>query len=405
MHYFSKLMRIATKTVHKLNGAIHESSIRRNLNKTNPPFGETCDFVVFFADPLEQIYQVTQWIKPLESLSSSEQTVGFVVADPFVARELAMQTRLPIFLTRSMESYENFVLEREVRGVFYVNNSQANFTALRITSPTHIHLNHGESDKVSMVSNQLKAYDFAFVAGDAAVERIKSAIRRFNADRLYTIGRPQLDNQPSNPAQRNASRIEVLYAPTWEGDSRHMAYGSLPSMGAAIIEELLNDTRFTVVFRPHPKSGTWSKETRKALNHLENRISKASALDPVAGHRTDRTTDATAAMFNSDVVIGDNSAMTMDAVGLNKPILLSMSEAMRLQSATSTSTQRTVEALRHIGPENTGRIADLVVEVAAAPIPPSQLVLRDRVFGSESLGTGTERFIRAAKLAIEDTAG
>ncbi|MFF5790467.1 CDP-glycerol glycerophosphotransferase family protein [Paeniglutamicibacter sp. NPDC012692] len=404
MHYFSKLMRIATMTARKVNGSIHESSIRRNLNRTSLPFGETCDFVVYFADPLEQIYQVTQWIKPLESLSSNAQTVGFVIADPFVARELAKQTSLPIFLTRSMESYENFVLERRVRGVFYVNNSQANFTALRITSPTHIHLNHGESDKISMVSNQLKAYDFAFVAGDAAVERIRSSIRRFDTNRLATIGRPQLDSRLENPTQRNTSRIEVLYAPTWEGDSRHMAYGSLPSIGPAVIEELLSDKRFTVVFRPHPKSGTWSKETRKALNHVEDRVSKAAALDPLAGHRTDRTSDATAAMLNSDVIIADNSAMTMDAVGLDKPVLLSMSDAMRRQSRNSPSTQKTVEALRHIGPENVGKIAELVAEVAAAPIPQGQAALRERVFGAESLGTGTERFIRAAKQAIEDPA-
>src|SRR5699024_12884563 len=31
-----------------------------------------------------------------------------------------------------------------------------------------IHLSHGESEKVSMISNQLKAYDWVFTAGPAA---------------------------------------------------------------------------------------------------------------------------------------------------------------------------------------------------------------------------------------------
>ncbi|MGL3806098.1 CDP-glycerol glycerophosphotransferase family protein [Paeniglutamicibacter sp. R2-26] len=338
----------------------------------------------------------------MEALAKSGLEVGYVVADPFVARTLSERTYLPVLLTRSMESYEDFILARNVRAVFYVNNSQANFTALRVTSPIHIHLNHGESDKVSMVSNQLKAYDFAFVAGDAAVARILSVVRRFDRERLFTIGRPQLDDFP-DIIQPTGLRIRVLYAPTWEGDSRQMAYSSLPNIGMAIVEELLNDNRFTVVFRPHPKSGTWSRETLEALKKIESRIANAAARNPEAGHRTDKSTNATAAIVSSDVVVADNSAMTMDAVGLDKPVILSTSDSVLRQSERSKSLRMTISALRQVSPDEIGNIADLVYEAATGPIPSAQTVFRDFVFGAPSLGTGTERFIEATKKAISES--
>ena len=93
---------------------------------------------------------------------------------------------------------------------------------------------------------------------------------------------------------------------------------------------------------------------REALNRVEKKISKASELDPSAGHRTDRSHDATAAMVHSDVIIADNSAMTMDAVGLDKPVLLSMSEAMRLQSLQSLDSKDHRSAQAHCAGEHRG---------------------------------------------------
>ena len=253
MSHFISFARAASSSLRKLRGIAFEQPVRRQLEKTSTPFNGTCSFVVFFADPVAQIYQLSQWIRPLEALADHHQTVGFVVMDPFVAKELAARTRLPILLTRSMEVFQDFLSKKQVKTVFYVNNSQANFTALRNTLPMHIHLNHGESDKVSMVSNQLKAYDFAFVAGDAAVQRIQSVVRRFDAQHLVKIGRPQIDPWGIEATSTKSDRIVILYAPTWEGDSRQMAYSSLLGIGVDLIAELLSDKRFTVHRSTAPK--------------------------------------------------------------------------------------------------------------------------------------------------------
>ena len=77
--------------------------------------------------------------------------------------------------------------------VLYVNQNVSNFDVLAYARPQHVFLSHGESDKVYMVSNQAKAYDLTFVAGQAAVDRYRAALHDFDTDaKLRVIGRPQL---------------------------------------------------------------------------------------------------------------------------------------------------------------------------------------------------------------------
>ena len=66
------------------------------------------------------------------------------------------------------------------KAIIYPNNGLRNFQSLIWAEAVHIHVNHGESDKVSMVSNQAKAYDKVFVAGEAAVRRHRAALVDFD---------------------------------------------------------------------------------------------------------------------------------------------------------------------------------------------------------------------------------
>src|SRR5699024_9097894 len=126
-----------------------------------------------------------------------------------------------------------FMAQPDLRIVLYVNQSMKNFQALRHPGPAHIHLSHGESEKISMISNQLKAYDWVFTAGPAARERIAHQLIGMPETRMMDIGRPQLDEArrlpaawTSSRAARGAGRV-VFVAATWEGDSPEMAYGTV----------------------------------------------------------------------------------------------------------------------------------------------------------------------------------
>ena len=108
----------------------------------------------------------------------------------------------------------------------------------------HAYLGHGESDKAASASNQVKAYDFVLLPGEAGQGTVApqpAALRRRRARRL--VGRPQLDGAATRPTAadrgRRRPRPTVLYAPTWEGAQPSMAYSSVVSHGEPLLRSLL----------------------------------------------------------------------------------------------------------------------------------------------------------------------
>lgn len=165
---------------------------------------------------------------------------------------------LPAIILANYSRLDDLLSGSEVKLALYVNHNPQNFSALRFTSLAHVYLSHGESDKGIMVSNQFKAYDFWFVAGQAAIERISHFTMFYDvASRCLPIGRPQLDfDRPQAPPSGSRSgRPTVLYAPTWEGAQPSLAYGSLPTHGVPLVQALLASGRFAVAYRPHPLTG------------------------------------------------------------------------------------------------------------------------------------------------------
>ncbi len=147
----------------------------------------------------------------------------------------------------------------------YVNNGVANFQSLSVPELVHVHVNHGESDKLSMVSNQAKAYDKTFVAGPAAVERHRAALIDFNLDSLVQVGRPQLDSSFKSPIPKFSGRT-VMYAPTWEGENDANNYTSLEIFGERIITSLVSLPNTRVVYKPHPRISTTTNKDMAAAN-------------------------------------------------------------------------------------------------------------------------------------------
>ncbi|EMQ99974.1 CDP-glycerol glycerophosphotransferase family protein [Paeniglutamicibacter gangotriensis] len=398
MKDLSVVSRKVRKVRNRAASILWEPRLRKSLEATHSPHRVNPELAAFFADSADLQYQMTQWITPFERLSGAGHVVAFVIMDPLVARELRKKTWLPILLTRSMAEIEKFVADKNIRGVFYVNNSQSNFTALRMKSPVHVHLNHGESEKSSMVSNQLKAYDYAFIAGDAAEGRIAAEIKRFDRSHLVHIGRPQLDVPlVTEPKASNHQRITVLYAPTWEGDSKDMAYSSLTTVGVRLVQELLADDRFTLLFRPHPKSGSWSREAKGALRTIVGLVKEAARDDPGSRHGIDDSEDPVRTILGSDIVIADVSAMTMDAIGLDKNLILLSPENKPGERVGRGSESRLYTEIPTVFADFKGRFPDLVAARVASGIPASQADYRIAIFGDPGLGSGTSRFIDAVK--------
>jgi len=207
------------------------------------------EFVVaaYFAGDLSSVYQLEQWLWPFEQLEArlketgySDRPFGIIVRNAMVAKRLKGVTDFPVRFSRLTKGLDKFMQSPSLRAVFYVNQGTSNFQALRYPEPAHVHLSHGESEKISMISNQLKGYDYVFTAGQAARERIEQTLYGMRGDRLFDVGRPQLDRPRSTPPEwedfkaKNPDGKVVFYAPTWEGDSPSMAYGTIAYNGEEI---------------------------------------------------------------------------------------------------------------------------------------------------------------------------
>src|SRR5690606_23976042 len=181
----------------------------------------------------------------------------------------------------------------------------------------------GESDKMYMTSNQYKAYDYAFVAGEAALDRLRRKLWDYDLGRkAIPIGRPQADHFAGELPYTPDGRTVVLYAPTWEGDRPAAAYGSIASHGEAIAAAVLASPSSRLIYRPHPRSGVLDADYRGAHERIGAAIAAANAADPGAQHVYDDGPALGWQLAAADVAITDISAMVYDRLATGKPILV-----------------------------------------------------------------------------------
>nr|WP_269449782.1 CDP-glycerol glycerophosphotransferase family protein [Auraticoccus cholistanensis] len=368
-----------------------ERPVRAELARHNAGAQGPHPCAVWFSQPVEHLYQVEQWLGPLERLSE-QHPVLLLVNRPGSARALAALTRLPVHLARRTAEVDALLARHDVRLVFYVNNAQANFTMLRTNGQRHVHLSHGESNKSSMVSHQLRAYDFCFVAGPASRQRVLDAVWGVDADRLVEVGRPQLDHVPV-VAPPVRGRRTVLYAPTWEGDSAAMAYGSVASHGVALVRSLLADPGLRVVVRPHPLTGSRSPDHARALATLRSLVEHA---DPAAGHRVDTAVSARQALGEAEVAISDVSAMAMDCLGLGRRVAVTRP----VHPGAWIDPQGITSVLPTLDAADAGQASTLARRLLAEPPPPAEAALVARLFGDISAGAQTRRFLEAVERVL-----
>jgi CDP-glycerol:poly(glycerophosphate) glycerophosphotransferase len=230
--------------------------------------------LAYFADASPRAYQLQQWIPVLEKLHA-RRPVLLLCRNITSFELLEGTTRLPLVFARRLRDLEDVLQSTDPKVCLYVNNSTQNFQPLSWRRALHVHLNHGESDKISMASNQVKVYDAVLVAGEAAELRYRENLLAFDGETLLRVGRPQLDLDFA-PTLRPAARPTVMYAPTWEGDTPAMDYTSLPRYGAKLVQNLLDDGGFRVVYKPHPRIPSGSPAVIAAHGRIVRALTAAN---------------------------------------------------------------------------------------------------------------------------------
>ncbi|MFC0682394.1 CDP-glycerol glycerophosphotransferase family protein [Lysobacter korlensis] len=344
--------------------------------------------MVYFPGAPDSLYQVLPWLGPLRLLHHRHPVV-IVCQDSRVAAELRRRTEIRVVTIARYGRLDDLLQRSDVKLALYVSHTPRNFECLRFTSLIHVYLGHGDSDKGVSASNQLKAYDYAMVPGQAAVDRIAARLIHYDvAERCIVIGHPQ---RAAYDDRRDAAdeRCTVLYAPTWEGAQPSVAYSSLVSHGPAMVRSLLADPRFRVVFRPHPLSGVTSGLYSRADKEIAAAIREALRTSPSAGHRTVRADDEPleTSFAAADLLVCDVSAVATAWLTTGRPIVV------------------TIPASPHAAPADSGLLAAVPRLTAEQSQDAADLLWREHEHDTAAESRGRLADYYFAETGSEDPAG
>ncbi len=383
----------------------------RSLSRRLREFGEvepdgfdlenipTADIALYFADQPAKLYQLTQWLPVFENHTELRTIV--VVRNLETYNELRTQTKLQVLLVPRYEILMALYDRADFHAVIYVNNGWTNFQSLSFQQAVHIHVNHGESDKICMVSNQAKAYDKVFVAGQAAIDRHAAAIAWFDPSHLVSVGRPQLDLDIANPLTKSELKT-ITYAPTWEGEDEVNNYTSVDLYGPQIVQAALAIPNARLVYKPHPRIiDSVDSVVRASHKKIVNLISAAGAA-----HLYLPNANILGILPQTDLLIADVSSVTLDHLYLapESPILLTdrRSDPAQLLADSPMSDTCTV-----IDQSSIAGVAELITTSLGTDVHREDRErMRTYYFGDIEPGSSTDAFWSAitAEIAAHDFA-
>lgn len=351
---------------------------------------------LYFSDSIVNAYQIRQWYEPLEQLAQKIPVV-VIVRNPEAAILLKDECPLPIYFARTIGDIELLVESQQLDAVFYVNQNVRNFQMMRFNSPAHVFICHGESEKAYMWSNQLKAYDFVFSAGRAAQQRLEKNLTRYDVGtRTRLVGRPQIDVNYQVPVTFNPKLPTVLYAPTWEGDRPSMRYGSVASHGVDLINSLVSDGGFNVIFRPHPRSGINDAGYLSKLKEIRSLL-----------QREDKNSEATLYFDESpqwgwqwavaDTCVADISAVAYDFLATGKPLMITKPQSLEAAVDDSPALLE-VPALSSEDSVN----GPMIIRNLLATNNDAYSSLVEHYFGDTAKGASMARFLDASMEIIDE---
>jgi hypothetical protein len=349
------------------------------------------EVLAYFGDDVSRSYQITQWLPVYEELNKTHK-VQIICRQFPTTKHLRKLTSLPVNSVYDFFTLTDLIELNNYKVVLYVNNSFTNFQAMAAKRAFHVHLNHGESDKMSMTSRQMYAYDVVAVAGQAAKDRLKNALIVSDENIEVVIGRPQLDLL-QKPLEVNVGRKVLAYAPTWEGDQEANNYSSVDTYGEQIISAMLKVANATVLYKPHPKVSTSpNSQIANAHKKILSLLESANSKDPNAKHKL-VTGDPMPVLQVADLLVSDVSAVTIDYLYLKPQGAMLMCDR-RSNVNDFAQVAPISKAVTVITKENINNIEKLISDHVSGQVDRNSYdSMRNYYFGDTKSGSSINRFI------------
>lgn len=229
--------------------------------------------VLYFSGSKDSAYQVNMWLETMEQLDSKPL---IILRERAILNNLA-PTTVPVVCVPGGVHLMNMDLTN-VRVALYAANVGKNIHLLRVPTMKHVFIGHGDSDKLASVNPFSKVYDEVWTAGRAGRDRYAIADVGVRDDDIAEVGRPQLAPIQTWQGVPEGRIPTVLYAPTWEGWDGDPGNTSIVLAGENIVRKLVKaDPPVRVLYKPHPFTGTVSKEAGAAHARITALVEKAGA--------------------------------------------------------------------------------------------------------------------------------
>lgn len=175
----------------------------------------------------------------------------------------------------------------------------------------YVHILHSAGEITMYRMFGIDYYDAVLVAADFHIRDIRDleALRKLPEKEVVKIGLPFMDEmlkRVENDTELHEHERTVLLAPSWGSNSIFNVYGE------KIVELLLN-TGYHIIIRPHPQSFSSEKEL------IDSLLKKYPASDRLEWNRDNDNYDV---LRRSDILISDFSGVIYDfALVHDKPVI------------------------------------------------------------------------------------
>ena len=140
-----------------------QNKVLKELTKKKP------QVMLYFSGPAANRYQLEQWLGPIEKL---KKNVVIALRETANAKNFP-KTKWPVVVAKSISQFEAATVD-SIKVVLYVSNAAKNNHPLALGHLTHIHLNHGDSDKASSYNRYSKVYDCLLYTSPSPRDRTRS---------------------------------------------------------------------------------------------------------------------------------------------------------------------------------------------------------------------------------------